>query len=665
MYTESLKVNFKNGVHIRVAAEIVHKSEEIKNRYGINLYIKKVDAKEPLAISMLALLSLKIREGEKIDISCKEDNDSGLKAVGEMCKFISKGMDGKATELKNIDVLIEENNIANEQIFENIPVGILVIDLNSYITSINKYGLNLIDMKLEEVLGRNVKDIIPTTDLPDIMISKLKHSGKIQHINNHIVIVNRSPIFSGKKIIGAIGVFQDISELVEMKEINEKLGKILETSHDLICFVDQDGKVSYINPAYEKAYSINNKDVVGKNIKEISPDGLRMKVFNSKEKIENRIYQKEKVDIVTTVEPLFIDKVFKGVISISKQVSEIKHLIEKLEQSEEQLNYYKEELKRYTLSTDSFKNIIGASSSLRESLFIAEKAIHSTSTVIIRGESGTGKELIAEAIHNNSLRKKYPFIRVNCAAIPENLLESELFGHEKGAFTGASSSKPGKFNIANKGTIFLDEIGDMPKSMQVKLLRVLQEREFESVGGIVTQKVDVRVISATNRNLEEMMKTGDFREDLYYRLNVMPIVLPPLRDRKADISLLVEHFIEKLSKKMNKQIKSIRKDCLTYLQDYNWPGNIRELENIIERAMNMCEGEEITANDLPFYITNLTSKKEGLINFDNDQIRTLEEYEKEIITMAMKKYKSYNQAGKALGVTHRTISLKCKKYGIE
>jgi transcriptional regulator with PAS, ATPase and Fis domain len=291
--------------------------------------------------------------------------------------------------------------------------------------------------------------------------------------------------------------------------------------------------------------------------------------------------------------------------------------------------------------------------------------MHSTSTVIIRGESGTGKELIAEAIHNNSVRKSAPFIRVNCAAIPENLLESELFGYEKGAFTGATASKPGKFNIANKGTIFLDEIGDMPKSMQVKLLRVLQEREFESVGGLVTQKVDVRVISATNRNLEEMMKTGDFREDLYYRLNVLPIVLPPLRDRKADISLLVEHFIEKLGKKLNKEIKGIRKDCLLYLQDYNWPGNIRELENVIERAINMCDSEEITSKDLPFYITNLTSKKEGLINFENEEIHSMEAYEKEIIAMAMKKYKSYNQAGKALGLTHRTVALKCRKYGIE
>ena len=665
MYIKSLIVGFNNGIHIRVAAEIVQKADEIKNKYGSNLYIRKMDANEPLAISMLALLSLRIKQGEKLEMSSREDTEASKKAVEEICEFIAHGIDDKNANLKKIDDIIEENSIANEQILESIPVGILVIDLNSYITSINTYGLKLIDRKLEDVLGRNVMEIIPSSDLPAVIKLKNKQSGKIQLINNHTVIVNRSQILSGKKIIGAIGVFQDISELMEMKELNEKLQKILETSHELICFVDQDRKVSYINPAYEKAYSISSKDVVGKDILELSPNGLRIQVFNTKEKIENRVYKKEMIDIVTTIEPLFIDNVFRGVLSISKPVSEIEQLMDKLEQSEERVNYYKEELERYTLSTTSFKNIIGASSSLRESLFIAERAMHSTSTVIVRGESGTGKELIAEAIHNNSPRKKNPFVRVNCAAIPENLLESELFGYEKGAFTGAVKKKPGKFNIADTGTIFLDEIGDMPKSMQVKLLRVLQEKEFESIGGLETQKVDVRVISATNRNLEEMMKAGDFREDLYYRLNVMTISLPPLRDRKADISLLVEHFVEKLSKKLDKPIKGIQKECLGYLQDYNWPGNIRELENIIERAINLCDDEEITTNDLPFYLTNITHKKEGLINFNNGDVQNMEAYEKEIIYMAMKKYKSFNRAGKALGLTHRTVSLKCKKYNIE
>ena len=275
------------------------------------------------------------------------------------------------------------------------------------------------------------------------------------------------------------------------------------------------------------------------------------------------------------------------------------------------------------------------------------------------------KNLVAKAIHNNSSRKDKPFVRVNCAAIPENLLESEFFGYEKGAFTGAVKNKPGKFKIAHKGTIFLDEIGDMPKAMQVKLLRVIQEKEFESVGGLLTQKVDVRIIAATNRNLESMIKTGDFREDLYYRLNVITIPLPPLSKRKEDINILVEHFIEKLNKKLNRSVTSIDKESLQYLQDYHWPGNIRELENIIERAINMCDNNIISSKDLPMYITNIEPNKKRLINFkESEELMKLEDYEKEIITLAMKKYKSFNKAGQALGITHRTVSLKCKKYGI-
>lgn len=321
-------------------------------------------------------------------------------------------------------------------------------------------------------------------------------------------------------------------------------------------------------------------------------------------------------------------------------------------------------MRRQSILNSSFKEIIGNSGSLRDVLYIAEKASDSTSTVLIRGESGTGKELIAKAIHYNSPRKNNPLVRVNCAAIPENLLESELFGYEKGAFTGAIKSKPGKFNLADGGTIFLDEIGDMPISMQAKLLRVLQDMEFESVGGLKTQKVDVRIIAATNRDLETMIKNSEFREDLYYRLNVINIPLPPLRGRKEDISLLVEHFIQKLNSKLNKNIKGITNDCIIYLEKYHWPGNIRELENIIERAINMCNGDLITLNDLPFHIRSIDNKEEKLINLVNGDLLPLEEYEKEIIKIAMKKYKSFNKAGKALGITHRTVSLKCKKYGI-
>ncbi|SHH63681.1 sigma 54-interacting transcriptional regulator [Clostridium grantii] len=664
MYIEKLKILIDNGIHTRIAAMIVHKADQIKLKQGIELFIKNSKS-EPIAISILALISLRIHEGEEIEISCKEDTKEAKNAVKELIELISSNFNKNDESFASLDAILEESAIANEQIIQSIPVGILVIDADGNITLMNEYGLNLIEKKREEVIGKFVKQIIPTSDLPNILVTKTKKFGNIQHINNRIVIANRSPIISNNKSIGAVGIFQDISELVGIKELNEKLNKILETTNEMICFVNETREITYVNPAYKKHFKIDDSNVLGKDLINVSPDGLRMKVFNSKQTLENVVRAKGKLNLITSVYPLFIDDKFKGVLSIGRSEREIKELVKKLDEFEEELNYYKQELKRHNILNSSFSNIIGNSSSLKDCLVIADKASKYTSTVLIRGESGTGKELIAKVIHNNSDRADKPFVRINCAAIPENLIESELFGYVKGAFTGAIKNKPGKFAIANEGTIFLDEIGDLPKSMQVKLLRVLQEKEFEPVGGITTEKIDVRIISATNKNLEEMMEKEEFREDLYYRLNVISIFLPPLRKRKEDINILVEYFINKISSNMGKDIKEIDNEVLQLLQKYHWPGNIRELENIIERAINMCDGNEITIEDMPMYISNLKNTKAKLINIINDEVMPFEEYEKEIIEIAMKKYGSFNKAGKALGLTHRTISLKCKKYGLE
>ncbi|SHE47881.1 sigma 54-interacting transcriptional regulator [Clostridium fallax] len=663
MYSKEIYIKDTNGLHTRFSAMLVNKASNIKSKYNINLYIKKPPYTDWLGISMLALLSLKVQQNENVFIGADINNPNCKIAVKELIDYINSTINNTPSVMNQIDAFIEESKIANEQILESLPIGVLVIDSNSNITNINEYALSLIDKNHEDVLGKKISDIIPTTELPNIIKTKSKHFGHIQHINNKITMVNRTPIFNNEKVIGAIGVLQDVSDIIGIKELNEKFKKILECSHDMICFVDEFGKVSYINPGYENTLKSCSKNIIGKDINIVSPNGLRYKSFKDKITLQNIRHTKDGIDLISTIEPIFIDNIFKGVISTSKPVNEIKEIMKKLRKSEEELNYYKEELLRHT-SISSFQDIIGASGVLKDILYICEKASKSTSTVLIRGESGTGKELIAKAIHNNSLRKDKPFVRVNCAAIPENLLESELFGFEKGAFTGAIKSKPGKFTIADGGTIFLDEIGDMPVYMQVKLLRVLQEKEIESLGGLEPHKIDVRVIAATNRDLESLMKSGDFREDLYYRLNVLSINLPTLKERKADIPLLVEHFIAKLNKKLNKNIKSIDSDCMNLLQNYSWPGNIRELENIIERAINLCEGNHITSRDLPTYIIGNYSSSTNLINVINDEILPFEEYEKQIIELAINKYGSFNKAGKALGLTHRTISLKCKKYGI-
>lgn len=243
--------------------------------------------------------------------------------------------------------------------------------------------------------------------------------------------------------------------------------------------------------------------------------------------------------------------------------------------------------------------MIGNSPALEQVFFTIDKVAASPTTVLVTGESGTGKELIATALHQSSPRRHKPFIKINCAAIPRQLIESELFGYEKGAFTGAVASKPGRFELAHEGTLFLDEIGEIPPEMQVKLLRVLQESEFERVGGVSTLQVDVRLVAATNVDLERQVESGGFREDLFYRLNVVPIRLPPLRDRKEDIPLLVQHFIDKYHHRLQREIHRVEDDALLALQAYSWPGNIRELENVMERAALFAEGGVITMDELP------------------------------------------------------------------
>lgn len=314
-----------------------------------------------------------------------------------------------------------------------------------------------------------------------------------------------------------------------------------------------------------------------------------------------------------------------------------------------------------------FQNIIGKNRKMQEIFDLIRDIAPTSSTVLIRGESGTGKELIANAIHFNSDRAKKPFIKVNCGVLNENLLESELFGHVKGAFTGAIRDKVGRFEMANTGTIFLDEIGDISPNMQLKLLRVLQEGEFERVGGTETLHVDVRVIAATNKNLEEAMQRGEFRQDLYYRLNVIPIFVPPLRERKDDIPLLVEHFIDRFSVLFNKTVKGISDEALQLMIEYQWPGNIRELENVIERAIVLLKSDTIQVKDLPEHMRRKTAiPSETIIFQENASLQEMvDEYEKNLILQALEA-NNHNklQTAKALGLHRSTFMSKLKKYGI-
>ncbi|KJS16359.1 MAG: transcriptional regulator [Peptococcaceae bacterium BRH_c4b] len=294
------------------------------------------------------------------------------------------------------------------------------------------------------------------------------------------------------------------------------------------------------------------------------------------------------------------------------------------------------------------------------------RVANTNATVMIRGESGTGKELVARAIHFNSVRKDRSFIKINCASIPENLLESELFGHEKGAFTGAATAKPGKFELAHRGTIFLDEIGEMSMSTQTKLLRVLQEREFERVGGTETIKVDVRIVAATNKDLEESIESGGFREDLYYRLNVVEVMLPPLRDRKTDIAALVSHIIKGCSAEHKKGIKGFSETAMEILMNYDWPGNIRELKNVCERAVLMSTGPVLGVEDLPLNLKKKSRRYGWLNDVPGGSLKEIvSEVEREIILKALEEHNwNRSAAAQALKMNRSSFYAKLKELGI-
>jgi Nif-specific regulatory protein len=353
-------------------------------------------------------------------------------------------------------------------------------------------------------------------------------------------------------------------------------------------------------------------------------------------------------------------KFFQLVASALVQQIRVHHLL--TEERQHLLNE-KAQLNERLREQFSFFNIIGNSDTMQEVLQRVAQVAPTDTTVLIRGESGTGKELIARAIHFNSRRAEGPFIRVNCAAIPDGLIESEFFGHERGAFTGAVSRKKGKFELADGGTIFLDEIGDLSPHTQVKLLRVLQEQEFERVGGTETIRVDVRIIAATNADLEKRMAEGKFREDLYYRLNVFTIFVPPLRERKTDILLLADHFLIKYSRKHGKSIRRISTPAIDMLMRYHWPGNVRELENVIERAVILCEDQVIHSYHLPPTLQTAESSN-TVPNLSLEQ--AVAAYEKELIQDALKSARGVKaRAARLLNTTERILSYKIQKYGID
>ncbi len=455
-------------------------------------------------------------------------------------------------------------------------------------------------------------------------------------------------------------------QLKELKNSLDMIEYILEYAYEGFVLVDKDGKIVKMN--YEKLMGLKEEENLGKPVQDVI-ENTRMHIVVKTGKKELRHVQRiQGYDMITNRIPIIKNGEIIGAVGtvLFKDASEVKELARELIQLENKINEYKGEIERLQDNRYSFDSIKTQDPKMEYLKKLGRKAAESNSTVLILGESGTGKEMFAQAIHRASYRKSKAFVPINCAAIPKELLESELFGYEGGAFTGArKEGKPGKFELANGGTIFLDEIGNMPLEMQAKLLRVLEERKFERVGGNNKIQLDARIIAATNENIEEAVKKRQFREDLYYRLNVITLDIPPLRERIDDISILCEDLLDYLAKELDCQRKAIDNKTLKILKDYHWPGNVRELRNVLERGMNFSHGNIILPKHLPERVlTNLKS------SVDYDEIYPLDEIvaqaEKEAIINALNQTKgNKTKAAKKLGIHRTALYKKIEKYDLK
>jgi len=455
----------------------------------------------------------------------------------------------------------------------------------------------------------------------------------------------------------------------KIRSLGEKIRfyeAILDNIYNGVMITDPDGRIIFFSKTYGKFLGVNPDEAIGKHCTEVI-ENTRMHIVGKTGTPEidhpHRIMGQ---DMVVQRIPIEMDGKLIAVYGqvMFKDVRDVHALARKLNVLESKVELYEKELESLRSSKYTINNIVGKSERITELKKLALKAAKTHSPVLLTGESGTGKELFAHAIHYASNRRPYPFIRLNCAAIPKDLLEAELFGYEPGAFTGAGSKgKPGKFELADRGSIFLDEITDLPLEMQPKLLRVLEEKEMERLGGTRLTKSDFRLIVASNENLERCVEQGRFRKDLYYRLNVIPIQIPPLRERKEDIPIIVQHLIEILNKDLGTHVIKITPEVLNIFENYDWPGNVRELSNVLERIIYACDGDTMQVRHLPFFLQRMS---DGNNKLQPTLLRRLrEDMEKEALLHAIRiSNDNKNKAAKLLGIHRTALYKKMKRLNI-
>jgi len=551
--------------------------------------------------------------------------------------------------------------------------AMIAVNEDEVITLFNRAAERLMRVKAEDILGRLVRDVMPETRLHLVLSSGISELNQQQTVGNLRIVTSRMPVRDHEnKIIGAVAVFRDITdimnlsgEIINIKEMKTLLESIIESSQDAISVVDKNGKIILVNPAYTHLIGLSKEDVLGQSptIDICEGESVHIRVMKTLIPVRGVPLQvgPQRKEVIVNAAPLMIKGELQGSVAVAHDVSEIRQLNEELGRMKSLIHKIQS---RYT-----FDNIVARGSAMLSTIELARRAASTTVTVLLTGETGTGKELFAHAIHHASQRKKGLFVRINCAALPENLLESELFGYEDGAFTGArKGGKKGLFEEAEGGSILLDEIGEISLAVQVKLLRVLQEKEVVRVGGSKPIPVNMRVIASTNRELSLDVKNGLFREDLYYRLNIFPIAIPPLRQRLDEMPHLVEFLLKKLNQEYGRNVQQLSSEALQVLSDHQWPGNIRELENVLSRGMINMRFSETTmllchlpvllplvgSCDLAPPLTKISTLSE-----------TLERAEYEAFVSALAASQGCKEeAAKQLGISLRNLYYKIKKYNI-
>jgi PAS domain S-box-containing protein len=494
--------------------------------------------------------------------------------------------------------------------------GVIAIDGDGTIFVFNDAAARLLGVEKGKALGKSLVSIVPNSGLVNVLRTGEAETGRPQPVGARTVIANRAPIFRDGELIGAVSVFQDVTEMERMsreldstRALVRTLEEVLSGAGEWMVVVDANGIVTMISEEYAGFNGTTVAEAVGKHVTEVI-ENTRMHVvaktgaaeigerqtIHGRSLIVNRIPLKDGDRVIGAYGRV-----------VFKTVEQLRELASKMNLLESKVKYYEEELTHLRGARYTFASIVGRGAAITAAKEEAERASRTDSTVLLRGETGTGKELFAHAIHAAGPRRVGPFIKLNCAAVPAELLESELFGYEEGAFTGARrGGKPGKFELAAGGTLFLDEIGDMPLPMQAKLLRVLQEKEVDRLGGAGSRRVDLRLIAATGRNLEEMVGQGTFRADLYYRVNVIPVRIPPLREHPEDLGAIAEAFLARLSADTGEPKRRLSAELLELLRAYPWPGNVRELQNGIERAVAMSPREELRPEYFPANLLRFT-----------------------------------------------------------